>query len=295
MAAPPGGPRFELEQTGSYTPEAWEPPSSRSPRRRRWKWGLGVGVAIIVILLVISGEFPGIPGLFPSNHSTNGLSFATARSIADSMAEKLFGSSQLIFATGVANNRTYATALQNVTGSSCPLSGGNTARFVLPAAEGNLTLGLAPAWVFQYVLGPNSTFYVGVVNGSAVYYGEFVRAPTQNCIGIFSTPYPDLPSGLIDSPQAASSAAPEATNFLRDNSIHLVFYSISEQSLLNTEVFYPWALYYETCDFGTVGAGLGLFVGINGVTGSDQGPFTGSVSGTVVCSPSYFSLHLSFP
>ena len=278
MAAAPGWPVSELAETESATNEPWEPPSHGRKSHRRRNLALVIVAVVMVVILALTGSIPGIPGIFPS-HPTNGLSFDSARPIADSMAEKHFASSNLVWATGIANNRTHVGGLTYLSGnSSCLPSGGATSRFVVPAEEGNLTLGLAAAWLFQYYQGSNVTFFVGVINGSAVYYGEFVNSP---CFGVF--PFPSLPSDLIDSTRAATIAAPQAADFARNYSVSMVLYIMNENTPNSSDWYSVWYLSYETCSFGIGGPGDGLWMGINATTGATHGIYTGSSTGPIEC------------
>ena len=263
MAATPERPGSALDETGPAAPESWEPPSHRPKSHHRRNLTLVIVAIVVVVILALTGNIPGIPGIFPSR-PTNGLSFDSARPIADSMAQKLFGSSQLYSAEGIANNRTHVGSLGGLSGnSSCLPSGGSTSRLVVPAEEGNLTLGLAAAWTFLYVLGPRVIFFVGVVNGSAVYYGELSNSP---CWGVFQGPY--LPSDVIDSRQAASIAAPEAADFAKTYGVSLVDYRVSQTAVWNGGADFGWALSYESCSLGVHEPGYSLFAAINGTSGA---------------------------
>ena len=266
----------EADANGPNPSEPWEPPSHRARSQRRRNLALVVAAVVVVVILAITGSLPGIPGILPTvHHPTNGLSFDSARPIADSLAEKLFGSAQLTWAIGIANNQTYVNALENLTESSCPVSGGSTARFVIPAEEGNLTVGLAPAWVFWYVLNPYTIGFVGVVNTSAVYYGQVSHQnSTQGCIGVFQGPF--LTSDTIDSSKAATIAAPEATIFARSHFISMVLY-IVQQLPANGGGTSGWQLYYESCSFGVSEPGYDFFMALNGTTGTSTGSLTSPV------------------
>ena len=266
VASPPPG--SALDEGGPIASAPWEPPSHRAPSHRRRNFTLVMVAVAVVVLLAVTGSLPGIPGLFPTKHTpTNGLSFDRARAIADSMAKNISVSAKLDEATGIANNRTYIAALENLTGSSCPLSGGNTSRFVDPAMEGDLTQGLAPAWVFQYTPGPHEVFYVGVINGSAVYYGEVANA---SCYGV--DPAPNLPSALVDSRQIAATAAPQAVDFARNYSISLGLYRIIQQLYPGGQPVPKWNLEYTSCSLGAAtGMGHELYAVFDATTGAVQG------------------------
>ena len=294
MAATPERPGSALDETGPAAPESWEPPSYRAKSHRRRNLTLVIVATVVVVLFALTGNLPGIPGVFFTSHPhlTNGLSFDSARPIADSMAEKVSGSSQLIQATGFANNRTYVVPLQTLTGSSCLLTDGNASRFVVPAEEGNLTLGLAAAWVFEYAQGPYVAFYVGVVNGSAVYYGQ-ISHQAGNCIGVFQGP--GLPLNVIDSTRATINATPDAAIFAQTYRVAMVVYAINEQTPNTSDFYFVWTLVYETCSFGVSGPGSGLFVGLNATTGANHGIYTGSLTTTVDCGLGGTGLYDPFP
>jgi hypothetical protein len=205
------------------------------PRRRRSRvaW-VAVGAAAVAVVLIgalLLGSFFGVQLTSPSHGTPGGTggsggpsTFYGALPSANTAARALFwdwppsGEPPLVFAEGLASPTALA-AVANATHlgiAGCaptlltmPIAG-------LPAFNGSLTAGLAPAWLYAYSTTAAALLVLAVVNGTATIVATLPSmGPCYSGPGSFSTV-------VVDSSVAASAAGATSVSkaFLRDAAVN---------------------------------------------------------------------------
>ncbi|MDE1880616.1 MAG: hypothetical protein KGI89_08725 [Euryarchaeota archaeon] len=155
-----------------------------------------VVVAALLVLFVVAPSLGSAPlgnplGLgHPPGPTTNGMSFAQARAMADPYAQGDQGGGWMLYeAIAISSPQAYREGGQGICSTMW-----------VPAMIGSTTGGLAPDWAFFYekLVAPNSYASLAVVveNGSA--------ASLSTCTSIPVGSLGAIPTGIMDSTQAAS-------------------------------------------------------------------------------------------
>lgn len=227
---------------------AGEHPSA-PPRRKAIAIAAAFGAVLVVLLLLVAGILPGFTGPSPAE----GLSYAEAAPMALAGIPAGFAAHPIALAAvgidsrtgGQVNLSTVANATANCTVTE--LAGFPTAGLLsLPAFSGGFDTGRAPLWVFGFEAaagGPYAVVAVGADGASAL-----VTATGTGCSSLLTGVRP-LPSQVVDSPAAASSAWNNGgSNYVGHTANVSTLTMVAEGGLTTGLLTSPlWVFFYGPC------------------------------------------------
>ena len=258
MATPPGPPTPpspDLPPPGAPPPPGWSPPATPTtpplpPRRTPIYFGIAVAVVIVVAILILA-----LLGILPFFKSAgqSGSSFGDTRGPAQSTANGNPGGPwTLILSGGVAMHSTtdiskLNTTLGTVPSSNCTLSPASGSPPTTIQGVGNVSQGLASAWVFVYRNGAGGLMAVSDFAGSFQVLGA---ATGSGCASSFGNFQP-IPAGVIDSTTAARAAdAAGGYAFLQAHpSANGTIGIIGGVTYFGLTVGSEWVVGYSACPF----------------------------------------------
>lgn len=247
--------------------DSWEPPSRSNKPWRRWPT---IVVVLVVIILVLVGVYTSgvIPG-FGVHKGPSGpdLTYSDAQPIAAGAASSHANSPHLGFALAVRSPVTYRTTLANLTGLSCLPSGGTETAVVIPSFNGSYTSGESSSWFFEFwQSSPPDIVLVGVLNGSAVYFG--LITPAVACGASFISQN-TVPGGVIDSPSAAAAGGTNGTMFAAAHPEAIAVFAILGGNTSNPALAHnpQWRVDYSTCVLGSNSNGSAFRVSVDATSG----------------------------
>lgn len=235
-------------------------------------------MVILLLVAVLAGAFgPSSNGGAAS--SSGPMTFKQARPIAKStIAGYQGGGWALLFAAGYAVNESYTLPVNEsasaLSSSSCTFTTapGIPASLTLPAITGNLSSGVASAWMFAYRNGSGNLSLVEVASGHGTILGTLSGSCTT-FLGLLST----VPQNVIDSSQAAAavSALPGAIAFRSTYPNASTFFGIlGGVSFLGQSLGSQWTVEYTTCSPAAP----------SGATGATFNATVNALTGTVISS-----------
>ena len=269
-------------------------PSALFARNKRIPIYLGIVVAAVVVILLLVLVLPSVLG--PSSGSGSGsggssgaMSFKQARPVAVStVAGYQGGGWALLFAGGYAVNASYSLPINGTTsslsGSYCTYvpAPGASGNVTLPAMTGNLSSGVASAWLFAFRNGAGDVALVDVVSGQGAVLGSLTGSSCASLFGLLAA----VPGNVIDSTQVAAAVAVQSSAFRAANpDFTAIFGIIGGVSFLGQTVGSEWQVEYSTCaptaPAGTIGTVFNATVdALNGTVIYYQTTSTGCSGGT---------------
>jgi hypothetical protein len=233
-------------------------------------------VAVVVVLLLV--VFVVLPAPSGSGAAGAVLTYSGARPVADGAVSGFDGGGwTLLFAAGFvsATNESFpanSTLFGNVTGCTYSATSGASG-ITLPAYAGNRSGGKSPAWAFAYRNGTDAIAIVGVIDG----HGTVIATVSGSTCGLYAGFLYAVPSGAIDSSQAAEDVEPLAATFLAKYPNASAVFGLlgGYPGFLGTPSRGPeWTVAYSSCTFSAA----------SGVTGAVFNATVNALSGAVLTS-----------
>jgi len=205
---------------------------------------VAIAAVAVALILLLSLALVGTGG--NSKGGPAPVAFSSARTAATQASPQ--GPWDLITAAGLglSNETTLPlnlTRVQNCTITS--ISGGIPSSLSIPAFHGNLTNGVAPEWIFEYLQpSTDSELAVAVSGGVADLVVELSGAGCVN-----STAFQRIPSNVVDSPVAATAvSAAGGAGFVKAHpvgvSVEMVLISFNFSGI---SAGAEWEFLYSTC------------------------------------------------
>ncbi|HXQ49002.1 MAG TPA: hypothetical protein VN842_04405 [Thermoplasmata archaeon] len=216
---------------------------------------MAVLAVVVVIVVAVTLAFTGVIPLHGSASPSGTQTFSGSRATAQSAADGASGGPwSLLLVVGIATQSAYSGSASNltevagsVTGSQCTFSGASGTPAPLQApGVGNVSQGLAGAWVYMYTNSSGSVLLVSVISGSATVLGTISGAGCNlGSSGLATIPS----SGIIDSTTATADAgAAGGWAFLAAHpQANATLLLIGGYSVLGTSIGATWAVEYLTC------------------------------------------------
>jgi hypothetical protein len=254
-------------------------PGNGAPRSTSLVIAAVAVTAVVLLALLLGGVFPGVTSN-PSGHSgpPGTSSERSAEEVAATYAEEVAGGPwSLSDAAGI--DTTVGFDLSNHTfplgNASCPLSGTSITSVDVPGFNGTYSTGFAEAWLvaFYSAMGAGAALYLIVHSGSV---GEIGEIRGGGCVP--ATVAEPLPSGLIDSTDAASAAVATAngSSYVAAHPRSNASYELSMVSGgVGSMAFPVWEVNFDTCSSGILSLFDASVYAANGTvwaTGSSSSP-----------------------
>ena len=255
------------------TPSAPPPPpptapGPRPPRERTWLY-LGAGIAVaVVVTLVVLVVLP--PSSSSGGGSGSALTYSGARPIADrTVANFQGGGWNLLLAAGVVPASTITVPVNGTEFANLSCTFTLVASFhnyTVAGFNGSRTSGEAPTWEFAYVNTGGTLVLVSVAGGSGTILGTLSGGSCSEAAIL-----PTVPSGVVDSSQAAAAVAPYATGFLSAHPNASAVFGLGPGVFFGGSTLgLDWVVLYSTCPAHSlvVSTGLELNATVNAFTGA---------------------------
>jgi hypothetical protein len=230
-------------------------------------------VVAIVVVLVLTGAIPVFTSpaspknTVPLGHDVT-YSQAVPLATAEAMNYTSAPSLQLSVALGIASPSSFHAALANLTGKSCLPGEGDVSSLTIPSSGGNYTSGAAAFWVFEFwqSVAPPQILLVGVVNGSAVFYG-FV--PPYPLCGATALSINEITGAIVDSSTAALAVATDAAGFTSGHSRATgVYLLVGVNTHFGPSTGLTWGIGFTTCLPGVTSSGSQFNASVNASSGA---------------------------
>lgn len=234
---------------------------------------LYIALAAIVIVVVLLAAIILAPGPGSSAGGGGPLTFRGAETSANKAISSFSGGGWVpLFAAGIDSATSYSAPLNvsQISASNCTLTlaSGASSTITLPAFEGNRSAGLSPIWEFAYRNAAGNVAIVSVISGSATVIGTL----SGKCSTYFGLLSP-IPSGTIDSVQAAAAVEPAARAFLQQYpNASALFGIVGGISIFGATIGSTWEVEYSSCSFNST----------SGATGAVFNATVNATSGTVL-------------
>jgi len=242
-------------------------PGARPSRDRTWLFlGTGIAVAVAVTLVVLVVLPPSGSG--GGNGST--LTYSGARPVADrAVANFQGGGWNLLLAVGLVPPSTVTVPVNasGFTNLSCTFTLiASFHNYTVAGFNGSRTLGEAPTWEFAYVNGGGTIALVSVAGGTGTVLGTLSGGDCSE-----AAIFPTIPSGVVDSSQAAAAVTPYAGAFLTAHPDASAVFGLGPGALFGGSTLgLDWVILYNTCPLysRSVTTGLELNATVNAYTGT---------------------------
>lgn len=200
-----------------------------------------IASAAVVAAVIAVGIVPGV-SLLGVRHPSPPSPFASssaALGIANPLAIA-HGSGALILAAGIAP--IFSFAFGKVAGNAtCPIEGGLSQNFTVPAEVGGYSSGKLALWLFLYYDAATPSESSIAVTGSTGYFLGTLSG--VQCLP--STYLPAIPVGTIDSTRAAANASADAGSYLALHTASNALYTLVDNATVGPE----WAVVYSNCSY----------------------------------------------